>query len=61
MGILAEIISLGAHVVDMHEQGYIYIYIGFISVIIGYIFKNDNSGDLLTTQRLAEAFSMGRN
>jgi len=39
----------------------IYIYIGFISVIIGYIFKNDNSGDLLTTQRLAEAFSMGRN
>lgn len=59
MGILAEIISLGAHVVDMHEQGYIYI--GFISVIIGYIFKNDNSGDLLTTQRLAEAFSMGRN
>jgi len=25
MGVLAEIISLGAHVVDMHEQGCIYI------------------------------------
>ena len=56
MGVLAEIISLGAHVVDMHEQGCIYIYIGFISVLIGYIFKND-SGDLLTTQRLAEAIT----